>query len=389
MSTGTTRRLPVLIATGEVPWHPGESWQKYRRRAASWLEPARRQAERIAGLVLDPILSASALAGWATESALRSIRDGALGPGCVPVFWGDGIAGKQASPRQSIIRRRRAPAATHHSSGQGVAVAVLDSGIDSRHPLLAVEQSISTCPESPQVAGRHGTHCAGIIASRSTEHPGVAPGVRLIDVKVARSDGSTTPGWLAKGIDAALDLGAEVLSISFGVNSLPAGMRGGHGWQCREGRCILCRAVERAVACGAVVVAAAGNEHLSFNVLRARGVEVPDDVELLCPGRASAALTVGSRRADGRLSAFSSRSSRKSGKPELTAPGARVMSTIPLADIGSSWIPMGPASGTSVATAAVAGAVALLIERRRAAGRSCSPANIRREILGDPDPFRR
>jgi subtilisin family serine protease len=384
---------PVLLALEEIPHRPAEGWREYSRRAASRLEPARRRATRIPGLVLDPVRSASAFAGWADERAMRQLREGALGPELSPVFWGDDFHDGQADNGevQSLALPLRATSPADHA-GSGVAVAVLDSGIDARHPFLTVHESASTCPEPKGVPSRHGTHCAGIIASRSPDHPGIAPSVRLIDVKVARADGATSPGWLAKGIDAALDLGADVLSISFGLNSLPAGLPNGHGWECAEGRCVLCRAAQRAVACGAVVVAAAGNQHLRVRALRARGVDIDDGDELLCPGRARAALTVGALggQADGRLYPASSRGPRGSGKPELAAPGVEVVSTIPLAggESASRSDLFGPASGTSASTAIVAGWVALLIERRRASSLSCSPGCIRREILHSATTFR-
>jgi subtilisin family serine protease len=270
-------------------------------------------------------------------------------------------------------------------SGRGVTVAVLDSGIDARHPFLSVAAAVSTCPEPRETPGRHGTYCAGIIACRDPERPGVAPGVRLLDVKVARATGWTSPGWLAQGIDAAMNLGADVLSISLGLNLLPASLADGHGWVCPDGRCVLCRAVDHGVACGAVVVAAAGNEHLRALALAQRGEALPAGAEVLCPARARGALTVGALdRAH--LRRLYATSSHGAGKPDLVAPGAAVTSTVP---VPARWSParpfelFGAGSGTSVAAAVVAGAVALLIESRRAAGLACSPADIRRELLAE------
>ncbi|HEX9944729.1 MAG TPA: S8 family serine peptidase [Thermoanaerobaculia bacterium] len=274
-------------------------------------------------------------------------------------------------------------------SGRGVTVAVLDSGIDARHPFLAVRESVSTCPEPCGRPGRHGTHCAGAIASRSAERPGVAPDVRLLDVKVALADGMTSPGWLAQGIDEALDRGADVLSISFGLNRFPVTSYGGHGWVCVDGRCILCRAVDHATACGAVVVAAAGNGHLRAQALLDAGEELSAGTELLCPGQARSAVTVGAFEKEpvARLYPRSSRGPAGHGspKPDLVAPGVDVTSTIPVpaGEVEPNPFDLfGLGSGTSVATAVVAGAVALLIERRRSAALPWSPAEIREELLG-------
>lgn len=261
----------------------------------------------------------------------------------------------------------------------GVTVAVLDSGIDAGHPFLDVAAAVSTCPEPAGLPGWHGTHCAGVIASRSPRRPGIAPGVRLLDVKVARSDGSTRPAWLAAGIDAALELGADVLSISFGVNGIPERLPRGHGWRCADGRCLLCRTADRAVARGALVVAAAGNERLHVRALRQRGESAPAGCDLLCPARARSVLTVGTLL--GERSRLHPSTSRGLGKPEITAPGLDVLSTIPAPPAAEPDDRFGFASGTSVAAAFVAGDAALAIGRRRAAGLPCSPAEVRRELL--------
>jgi serine protease AprX len=251
--------------------------------------------------------------------------------------------------------------------------------VDAGHPFLEVAAAVSTCAEPAGLPGWHGTHCAGVIASRSPHRPGVAPAVRLLDVKVARADGSTRAEWLVQGIDAALDLEAAVLSISFGLNRIPASLPRGHGWRCRGGCCVLCRAAERAVARGALVVAAAGNERLLVRALRQRGERAPAGCALLCPGRARNVLTVGTLPEEPR--GLHPWSRRRFGKPEIVAPGHDVLSTIPGPPEADPDDRCGFASGTSVSTAFVAGTAALLIGRRRAAGLSCSPAAIRRELL--------
>lgn len=265
-------------------------------------------------------------------------------------------------------------------SGRGVTLAVLDSGIDASHPFLDVADAVSTCAEPRGVPGRHGTHCAGIIASRSIEHPGIAPDVRLLDIKVADAGGVTGPDWLIRGIDEALDRGADILSISVGLNRFPRTSPGGHGWVCEGGRCVLCQAVDHAAACGALVVAAVGNEHLHARGLAREGGDLPDDIELLCPGQARGALAVGTLDKapfSGRLEPRSSRGRTGDGalKPDLVAPGVDVLSTVPMP------ARLGFGRGSSVATAVVAGALALLVERRRALGLSCAPAEVRRELL--------
>ena len=375
------RCRPVVLAVPEIPLVPGEDWLAYRRRARAVLALARRRGERIPGLRLAPLLAASAFQGWATEEAFDHLRGGAPG-GMRLLGWGeeqDGVAGSPA-PAGTVAR-----APQRRLDGHGVAVAVLDSGIDAHHPYLAVAASVSACPEPAGVPGRHGTHCAGIIAARGPGCVGIAPACRLLDVKVARSDGSTSPGWLARGVDAALDLGADVLSMSCGLNLLPAATSHGHHWICAEARCLLCRAVDRAVAFGVVVVAAAGNERLLAAALRRRGVPVPAGAELRCPARARGAIAVGAlgRGPAPRSEPSSSQGQPEGGKPEILAPGQDVVSTVPPPrrfDLDPRELVDG-ASGSSAATAFVAGVAALAIGRRRLAALPCSPAEIRRDLL--------
>ncbi len=371
---------PILLSLPPHPPHPEEGWTRYRLRMAERLTQVRLEVSRRLGLDLQPLFAANALHGPAPEGTLLEVRRGALGMEISLVEWGDLLPGAQMDDVVLEIGLASTFEAPWRLSGRGVTVAVLDSGVDASHPFLNVADAVSTCPESSGVPGRHGTHCAGIIASRSGEHPGIAPGVRLLDIKVADAEGITSPGWLAQGIDEALDRGADILSLSFGLNRFPRTSPGGHGWVCNDGRCILCQAVDHATACGALVVAAAGNGHLRARALRREGLDLPAGTELLCPGQARGALAVGALDKApfaGQLYPLSSRgpASHGASKPDLVAPGVDVISTAPspgLFEYGS---------GTSVAAAVVSGALALLVERRRAQSLPCSPAEIRAELL--------
>lgn len=335
---------------------------------------------------VEPLLAAGGLCGEATGAQLAEINRGALGAQLTVVKW-KGSAANGTTAR--TVGDVGSFAATCRRPGQRTRVAVLDTGIDAHHPFLDVAASLSTCPEPAARPGRHGTHCAGVIASRSAERPGVAPTAQLLSVKVARTSGWLEPSWLAMGIDAALDLDPHVVSISCGINRLPPSLPDGHGWNCSRSDCLLCRAVDCAVACGVVVVAAAGNLGLS-----GRRFSVGDEPrgrcnELLCPGQARGAITVGALNVGWpvrRWGASSRGTTVVSGrsKPDILAPGVEVTSTVPTTDEepGShelGWF--GAATGTSVATAAVAGAAALVIERYEAEGRSWSPQQVRRDLL--------
>jgi hypothetical protein len=276
--------------------------------------------------------------------------------------------------------------------GSGVGVAVLDSGIDGEHPFLDVAEAVSTCGEDVALPGLHGTHCAGIIASQDTEFRGIAPGIRLIDVKVGRANGGFRAQQISLGFDRALnDHDVDVISVSLGLNHLPLTSLNGHGWHCPRELCLLCRAVDLAIRGGKVVVAAAGNEHERANALRADGHGSLFDTELCCPGQFKGALTVGSVQKRTRQPASNSShgpSSFGAVKPDLAAPGVNVTSTIPAPrDAGGKLVPnpdrselFTRKSGTSMATPAVAGLAALMIQRLRAAGKTPTPAGVKRAL---------
>jgi len=279
-------------------------------------------------------------------------------------------------------------------TGEGIRLAVLDSGVDEQHPFLNVAESVSTSSEPTSLPGEHGTHCAGSIASTDTLFPGVAPGVTLINVKVLQQNGSGTFSGIVQGIDRALDMDAQVMSMSLGFNHLPPWSDGGHGWQCADGRCPLCTAVDNAARFGAICVVAAGNEHQRAESLRASGNGDSFDTELGCPGQSRSAITVGAHTKRSFVPAgFSSHgpTSYNEQKPDIAAPGVNIMSTVPVPrqPDGQLASPMQRAelfarlSGTSMATPMVAGAVALILQDRLAKGLDVSPDAIRSALLSD------
>ncbi len=267
-------------------------------------------------------------------------------------------------------------------SGKRVGVAVVDSGIDANHPALrgqVVAAVDFTGNGSAADRFGHGTHVAGIIAARAggsydtADIQGMAYGASLINLRVLGDDGSGYVSNVIAAIDWAIDHQAQfnirVINLSLGAPVLQP---------YRDDP--LCAAVERAVAAGIVVVAAAGNRGVTD-----AGQTVFGGV--MSPGNSPFAITVGAidahgtpERGDDTLAVYSSRGPTAYdlvGKPDLVAPGSHIVSTEAAGSYLQRLLPdrhvAGGAadgylqlSGTSMSAAVVSGAAALLIDERAA-----------------------
>ncbi|MGQ0537089.1 MAG: S8 family serine peptidase, partial [Methanobacteriota archaeon] len=244
-------------------------------------------------------------------------------------------------------------------TGEGVAIAVFDSGIDPNHPDLAekiVASFDATIPRGlipglldaqqipvvPEYTGGHGTHVAGIAAGPGTESrgrfAGIAPGASLVNVKVFRQDGEGSTSYVLQGLDWIL-ANRETLGVRVAVMSL--------GAPPTDGTDALSRAVDVAAERGVLTVAAAGNHG-------------PDAQTVRVPGVAARALTVGAVDKTLRIGEFSSRGPTIDGrsKPDIVAVGVDVTSTVPVVTGRGEYY--GTLSGTSMAGPMVAGAAALV-----------------------------
>lgn len=380
------QKLPVVVKMPTVAPQQYESWRKYRRRVEQELLPLR---DRVAALGIDayPLFAGNALQANADPDQLRRLAEFGqidkleLDPLVEVVAMDDSIVDIDLAPYVT----RHAP----HGKGKGVTVAVLDSGVDTKHPFLRVADSVTTCGESIDIPGSHGTHCAGSIASQDNVFPGVAPEVTLLNIKVLRSNGTGRHTMITQGIDEALDRGADLLSMSLGFNHLPTWSSGGHGWLCTNGHCPLCTAVDNAtISDGVVCIVAAGNEHARAETLRQQGNGTAFDTELGCPGQAREAITVAAITKQTFLIApFSSHgpTSYQTQKPDLAAPGVNITSTIPAPRQPNGTVVPNPPrallfgrkSGTSMATPIVAGAAALIIQGLKQNGVQWTPAMVR------------
>jgi serine protease AprX len=265
-------------------------------------------------------------------------------------------------------------------NGQGVGVAVVDSGI-AVHDALArrVVASVSFVTGDPSTADGfgHGTHVAGIIAGAAGPAVGVtpaytggiAPGVSLVNVRVLNDEGVGYTSDVINGIEWAIanqpKYNIRVINLSLGHPVTEP---------CATDP--LCEEVGRAVSAGIVVVAAAGNA----------GVTPDGHTELggiTSPGNSPFAITVGAlntwgtvARGDDTVTTYSSRGPTAydfAVKPDLVAPGNKIVSLeatgsylstryAALHRAGSGTNAYMQLSGTSMATPMVSGAVALLLQ---------------------------
>ncbi|GEC08091.1 hypothetical protein SSP24_57460 [Streptomyces spinoverrucosus] len=110
-------------------------------------------------------------------------------------------------------------------TGKGVTVAVLDTGVDTTHPDLAEQVSVSrSFIEGQEVADRdgHGTHVASTVAGTGAAsdgaEKGVAPGAALAVGKVLDDQGSGSESQIIAGMEwAAREVGADIVSMSLGT----------------------------------------------------------------------------------------------------------------------------------------------------------------------------
>jgi len=151
------------------------------------------------------------------------------------------------------IRRVKVDQAWELSTGNtGLAVAVLDSGIDISHSdinanLLPGYDFVNDDADPTDDYG-HGTHVSGTLAARVNNGKGVAgvaPDVSIMPIKVLDENGSGTYLQIAEGILYAIDHGAVILNLSLGGGSSSTTMA---------------NAVDAAEAAGVLVVASAGNQ---------------------------------------------------------------------------------------------------------------------------------
>jgi len=266
-------------------------------------------------------------------------------------------------------------------TGKGVGVAVIDTGIAGDLPDFQVSETDTTSrvianavvnpsATTPGDGYGHGTHIAGLIAGNGTnrsatdplrgKYAGVAPEANLINVKAGDEDGNVDVIDVIDGlqfiVDHKDDYNIRVANLS--LNSTVA-----ESYKTDP----LDAAVEQAWLSGIVVVTAAGNRGGAADAVDYAPANDPYVISV------GAVDDVGTKQInDDKLTSWSSRGQTQDGytKPEMVAPGAHLVSTMPA---GADYTSLCPTcvvdegyfrvGGTSMAAGLISGEAALVIQK--------------------------
>lgn len=267
------------------------------------------------------------------------------------------------------------------SAGNGMKIGVIDDGVDQRHPFFSAQgfampagfpkgQTAFTTakviaarafpPRSPGHAAasrpfdaeysQHATHVAGIAggdrlasAAGRSNVSGVAPSAYIGNYKVLTIPTDANVGLdgnapeIVAGIEAAVRDGMDVINLSLGEPEI------------EQRRDLVVQAINAAADAGVIPTIAAGNDFSEFG----RG-------SVGSPGSAPKAITAAAVTKARRIADFSSSGPTPLShqmKPDLSAPGVSILSSIPAPDLWANF------SGTSMAAPHVAGAAAVLRQR--------------------------
>ena len=240
------------------------------------------------------------------------------------------------------LEKINARTAWDYSTGSGITIAILDTGVDGTHPDLVSKMVpgwnfYDYNSNTSDVLG-HGTAVAGVAAAAANNGvgvAGVAPNARIMPIRITDSAGRARWSHAAQGLIWAADQGARVANISF------QGMAASYTMQ---------TVVGYFRSKGGVVIAAAGNSG------------AVDDTAVT-----DAMIIVSATDNQDNRTSWSSYGNFV----DLTAPGLDIYSTA-MGGGYRSW------SGTSMSSSIVAGAAALVLARRPA----LSPAQVESALLG-------
>ena len=267
----------------------------------------------------------------------------------------DSLSGFQSSSPGNIDDPRSYKGYT----GNGINVALVDTGADENHEalsgrILAFKDFVNNQTKAYDDNG-HGTHCASLIGGAGGM--GVAPDAGLVVIKVMDRDGACYTSDALKALEWCLEnkdlYKIRIISFSVGGES-PSG-----------GSSLLDEACNRMVQEGLVMCVAAGNSG-------------PGEATIVVPGEAENVITVGAVDGSGSIFDLSSRGPTSSGqiKPDLVTMGVDIVSALAGTKSDQSSV-----SGTSMAVPLVSGSAAILLE----AEDSLSPPDVKRILLKTTD----
>ncbi len=354
----SARQLVVTIrdtksALRLAPGSTGSTYYGYSYRASAYAQRVVAELEReyriewIAGWRID-LLSVHCVVFQAPDTAIRDAliirlrrdpRVEAVQP--MQQFETTAHAAEYNDPYfrlQKGVEEMRVPEAQRWSQGRGIAVAVIDTGMDIAHPELAGRIHIARNFVDDDAVrfrtDRHGTAVAGVIAAltnNGTGIVGVAPGAELLALKACwqeRPDGAAVCNTLtlAEALAFAIERRARVINLSLTGPDDP----------------LLARLVARALELGILVVGAcetpgAVKSGFPLDVRGVIAVADADDWQSVAPGSVPADVSAES-------------------SPVLAAPGHEVLTLAP----GGRYDYF---SGPSLSAAMVSGVVALVLER--------------------------
>ena len=271
-------------------------------------------------------------------------------------------------------------------TGEGVTVAVIDTGIDSLHvglddldddnsthdpkviafydPVNNPDKTNGTEIQAYDDQG-HGTHCAGTVAGTGAptyEHPGMAPQANLVGVKVLDAGGSGSFAVVMAGMQWTVE---NRYKFNIRAASMSLGGPGPIEWTSDEEDSVN-RYANEMVRAGISMLIAAGNS------------AAPGTIGT--PGGAEDVITVGALNKNTAIAEYSSEGPTEEGrvKPNVAFVGSDVMSA--QHNSGDGYVAF---SGTSMATPGVAGTVALMLQ----ANPDLSPFDVR-NILQETATYR-
>ena len=292
--------------------------------------------------------------------------------------------------RSSRVIQADAAQASYGALGTGIRWAVLDTGVRYDHPHFQTNNTIAaiwdcTKPGRPVSIPKdkdrdgHGTHVSGIIAGSSANGSmkGIAPCATLVVYKVLDESGAGEDSWIIKALDHIAEQNENNSEILIhGVNLSLGGPYDSTVYGC--GFTPICMELRRLWRAGVLVCVASGNEG-QVEVTTPNGeVELNSPMSIGDPANLEDCIAVGSVNADRPhlygVSSFSSRGPTSDGrmKPDVVAPGERILSCNSRFRNQSIEDLYHEESGTSMATPHVSGLLAAFL-------------SVRREFRGRPD----